>query len=461
MTFITENYLLSDEIARKLYSFAEKMPIIDYHCHLSPKEIYEDRRFANISELWLECDHYKWRLMRSAGIEEKYITGDASDKEKFFAWAKTLSLAIGNPLYEWSHLELRNYFGFEGVLDEDSAEKVWQLTSEKLKDLSARTLIRNSRVEVICTTDDVTDDLKYHRLLAKEDLGFKVYPTWRPDKVLYIEKEGWNAYIDLLEKTSGVRIDSFEKLLEALEKRMDLFAETGCRVADHGLPYIPDEDYTPEELEELFACRRRGEQLDQRRIDQFRTALLCHLMKRYHERGWAAQIHYGVIRDNSSYLLHSFGNDAGGDNIGSGGKIDDLAGFLDRLDQTDELPKIILYSLNPNDNTAIDTVIASFQRGPACSRIQHGSAWWFNDNYDGMRDQMRSLASQGYLAGFVGMLTDSRSFVSYARHEYFRRVLCGLLAEYVRQGRFPEDYGKLKKIVEGICYRNAKEYFGF
>ena len=461
MRYITENYLLQSEIAQRLYSYAKKMPIIDYHCHLSPREIYEDRHFTNISELWLECDHYKWRLMRSAGIEEKYVTGNASDKEKFFAWAKALSLAIGNPLYEWSHLELKNYFGFEGVLDEDTAEEVWQLTSEKLKDLSARTLIRNSRVEVICTTDDVTDDLYYHKKLAEEDLGFKVYPTWRPDRVLYVEKEDWNTCIDLLEKVSGIKIDSFAKLLEALDKRMDYFSETGCKVADHGLPYIPDEEYTLEELEDLFMRRRKGDVLDQKQIDQYRTALLYHLMKQYHERKWAAQIHFGVIRDNSTYLLKVFGKDAGGDNIGSGGNIDCLARFLDRLDKTDELPRIILYSLNPNDNIAIDTIIASFQRGPLRARIQHGSAWWFSDNYDGMRDQMRTLASQGYLAGFVGMLTDSRSFVSYARHEYFRRVLCGLLAEYVEQGRFPEDYDKLKKIVEDICYNNAKEYFGF
>ena len=461
MKFIDENYLLNDETAIRLYYYAKQMPIIDYHCHLSPKEIYEDRRFNNISELWLGSDHYKWRLMRSAGIEERYITGDASDKEKFLAWAKTLSLAIGNPLFEWSHLELKNYFGFDGVLDETTAEEVWDLTSEKLKEVSARSLIRSSNVKVICTTDDVTDDLWYHKEMAKEDLGFKVCPTWRPDRVLYIERADWDVCIGQLEDLSGKHIESFKDLLSVLDERIEYFAQAGCKGADQGLPHIPCETYTEEELEELFRYRRNGGRLDEKQIDQFRMALLCHMMREYHRRGWVAQIHYGVIRNNSTYLMKIFGPDAGGDNIGLSGSIDSLAGFLDELDRTGELPKLILYSLNPNDNTAIDTVIASFQRGPTRSRIQHGSAWWFSDNYDGMRDQMRSLASQGYLAGFVGMLTDSRSFISYARHEYFRRVLCGLLAEYVNAGRFPDDEQKLKKIVEDISYYNVKEYFGF
>ena len=460
-SFVTDDYLLRSDTAKKLYGYAREMPIIDYHCHLSPKEICEDRHFENITDLWLRGDHYKWRLMRAYGIDEKYITGDGSDYGKFSSWMKTLSLAIGSPLYEWSHLEMKQYFGFDGVLDENSIDEVWDLANEKLKTLSARELIRSSNVEAVCTTDDPIDDLRYHRTMADEDMGFRVYPAWRPDRILNTEKRDWADYLRVLEAVSGVSADSYEALKDALKKRMVFFHENGCRIADHGLARVPYLPLSGREVNEIFLRRKAGENLTAREAEGFRCTLLLDLFREYAALGWAAQLHYGVKRDNSSYLLKTVGGDAGGDNIGDSASVGDLADFLDALDREGNLPKTVIYSLDPNDNTAIDTVAASFQRGPVTNRIQHGSAWWFNDNYDGMRDQLRSLAAQGYLAGFVGMLTDSRSFISYTRHDYFRRVLCGFLAELVDAGRYPDEDEKLRKITEDICYHNAKKYFGF
>ena len=461
MKFISEDFLLNSKVAKQLYAYAKAMPIIDYHCHLSPKEIYEDKVFNNITELWLSGDHYKWRLMRSAGIEEKYITGDASDLDKFKMWARTLSLAIGSPLYEWSHLELKNYFGYDEILDESSYRQVWKLVNEQLKNLSARKLIKNSNVKVVCTTDDPIDDLKYHKLLAKEKLGFKVYPAWRPDKIVDIEKDTWRDYLTSLEKVSKMDIKSYEDLLKALRKRLNYFAKVNCTVADHGLANIPYYEYTDKEIEAIFKKALKGNKLDSIEVEKYKTSLLYELHKEYHKRGWVSQLHYGVKRNNNSHLFKTKGVDVGGDSNGDSGNLNDLADFLDLLDREDKLPKTIIYSLNSNDNVAIDTIMACFQRGPIKSKLQHGSAWWFNDNYTGMMEHLNSLAAQGYLAGFVGMLTDSRSFVSYARHEYFRRVLSNFIADLVDQGRFPNDEKKLKKIMENISYKNTKEYFGF
>ena len=461
MKFIKDNFLLENEISKKLYSYASKMPIIDYHCHLSPKEIYEDKVFKNITELWLSGDHYKWRLMRSAGIEEKYITGDASDLDKFKMWAKTLSLAIGSPLYEWSHMELKNYFGFDEVLDETTYLKVWKLVNEKLKKLSARKLIKNSNVKVVCTTDDPVDDLKYHKLLAKENLGFKVYPAWRPDKIVDIEKNTWKDYLLSLEKASKMDIKSYKDLLKALNKRLTYFSNVNCTVADHGLACVPYCEFTDKEIDNIFKKALKGGKLSSIEVEKYKTALLYELHKEYHKRGWVSQLHYGVKRNNNSHLFKTKGADVGGDSNGDSGNLNDLADFLDLLDREDKLPKTIIYSLNANDNVSIDTIMTCFQKGPIRSKLQHGSAWWFNDNYVGMMEHLNSLATQGYLAGFVGMLTDSRSFLSYARHEYFRRVLCKFLADLVNMGRYPKDYKKLKKIVEDISYNNTKEYFGF
>lgn len=460
-TFITDDFLLRSDTAKKLYGYAKKMPIIDYHCHLSPKEICEDKHFENITDLWLRGDHYKWRLMRAYGVDEKYITGDGSDYEKFSSWMKTLSLAIGSPLYEWSHMEMKQYFGFDGVLDENSIDEVWNLANEKLKTVSARELIRSGNVEVICTTDDPIDDLQYHRAMAEEDMGFRVYPAWRPDRILNTEKADWADYVHALENASGMQAGSYEGLKAVLKNRMEFFIVNGCRISDHGLAHVPYMPLTYEETDEIFRKRRSGGTLTEKEAEGFRSTLLLDLFREYARLGWAAQLHYGVKRDNSTYLLNRIGNDAGGDNIGDRASISSLCGFLDALDREGSLPKTVIYSLDPNDNTAIDTVAASFQRGPVTDRIQHGAAWWFNDNYDGMRDQLRSLAAQGYLAGFIGMLTDSRSFISYTRHDYFRRVLCGFIAELVDAGRYPDDEEKLKKITEDICCNNAKRYFGF
>ena len=461
MKFITDDYLLKSKTAKQLYAYASKMPIIDYHCHLSPKEIYEDKVFRNITELWLGGDHYKWRLMRSAGVDENYITGDASDLDKFKMWAKTLSLAVGSPLYEWSHLELKNYFGYDEVLDESTYRQVWKLVNEKLKDLSARKLIKNSNVKVVCTTDDPIDDLKYHKLLAKEKLGFKVYPAWRPDKAIDIEKNTWKDYISSLQEVSKTEIKSFEDLLKALRKRLNYFARNSCTVADHGLTNIPYYEYTDKEIDSIFKKALKGSVISSIETEKYKTALLYELHKEYHKRNWVSQLHYGAKRNNNSKLFHTKGADVGGDSIGDSGNLNDLADFLDLLDREDKLPKTIIYSLDPNDNVGIDTIMACFQKGPTVSKLQHGSAWWFNDNYTGMMQHLNSLAAQGYLAGFVGMLTDSRSFVSYARHEYFRRVLSNFIADLVDQGRFVNDEKKLKKIMENISYKNTKEYFGF
>ncbi len=453
---MNSDFLLSTETARNLYhDYAAGMPIIDYHCHLDPKEIYEDRRFENITQVWLGGDHYKWRLMRSAGVAERFITGDASDREKFQKWAETLSLAIGNPLYHWSHLELRNYFGYDGVLNGDTAEMVWNLCNEKLKALSARKLIMDSNVQVICTTDDPADSLEWHKKIA-EDKSFsvQVLPSFRPDKALGIEKADYPDYLNRLGE-----ITSYAQLLDVLKTRLTFFVSLGCRVSDHGLDAVPFAPATDEEVEAIFQKRLGGALPTALEAKQFKTALLLALGREYHRLGVVMQLHFGVIRDNSKRVFKALGPDAGVDSIGDAVSITDLAAFLNALDETDALPKTILYSLNPNDNAAIVSVMGAFQTGEAVSKVQHGSAWWFNDHKRGMIDQLTNLAAGGYLAGFVGMLTDSRSFLSYARHEYFRRILCDLIGTWVENGEYPNDDAALRAIVEGVCYTNARRYF--
>ena len=462
MVFYKENFLFNTATGLRLYGYVRDLPIIDYHCHLSPKEIYEDKVFENITQMWLGGDHYKWRLMRAAGVEEKYITGDANDHDKFMAWAKTLGNAIGNPLFEWSQMELRKYFGIDGFLNEASAERIWETANKRIKNLSARTLISNNRVEVICTTDDPVDDLKYHRLMAEdESMPCKVYPTWRPDKAVDIEKDAWSEYIDRLSEVSETPIESISNLKDALLKRLDHFSNHKCCVSDHGLAFVPFREVSESEAEAIFKKKRAGEKLTAEEIEGYKFFVLSFLAREYNRRDWVMQLHYGVKRDNSTRLFNALGPDAGGDSIGDSAPIGKLADFLNALDKTDELPKTIIYSLNSKDNAAIETVMACFQQGPTVSKIQHGSAWWFNDNFDGMTEQLKSLAAHGYLKGFVGMLTDSRSFLSYARHEYFRRVLVRLVAEWVDNGRYPEDEFALRELLEDICYRNAKNFFDF
>ena len=456
--FMDKDFLLSTEMAKHLYhDFAADMPIIDYHCHLDPKEICEDRQFENITQVWLGGDHYKWRLMRSAGVEERYITGDATDREKFQKWAETIGLAIGNPLYHWSHLELRKYFGYDGVLNGDTAEAVWNLCNEKLQIMSARKLIEKSKVKALCTTDDPADSLEWHKKIA-EDASFdvQVLPSFRPDKALGIEKADYLSYLKRLGE-----ITSYAQLVDVLKERLAFFVSLGCRVSDHGLDAVPFEPATDTEVEEIFRKRLNSELLTEKETKQFKTALLLSLGREYHRLGIVMQLHFGVIRDNSKRMFRALGPDAGIDSIGDAVSITDLAAFLNALDETDELPKTILYSLNPNDNAALVSVMGAFQSGEAISKVQHGSAWWFNDHKRGMIDQLSNLAAGGYLAGFVGMLTDSRSFLSYARHAYFRRILCDLIGTWVENGEYPNDDAALRTIVEGICYINAKRYFNF
>ena len=456
--FMDKDFLLSSETARQLYeAYAAPMPIIDYHCHLDPREIYEDRQFENITRVWLGGDHYKWRLMRSAGVDERFITGDADDREKFRKWAETLGLAIGNPLYHWSHLELRSYFGYEGVLNGDTAEEVWKLCNEKLRrpDMSARNLILRSRVKALCTTDDPADTLEWHQKLADEgDFPVKVLPSFRPDKALGIEKPG---YLDYLARLGAP--ESFAGLKARLTERLDFFCALGCRVSDHGMEAVPFAPAPEEEIEGIFRRRLAGQLPTPLEEKQFKTALLLHLGRAYARRGLVMQLHFGVIRDNSPRIFRALGPDAGIDSIGDAISAKDLAAFLGALDETGELPKTILYSLNPNDNAALVTVMGAFQTGEAVGKLQHGSAWWFNDHKGGMIRQLSTLAADGYLAGFVGMLTDSRSFLSYARHEYFRRILCDLIGSWVENGEYPGDPKALRTIVEGICFYNAERYF--
>ena len=462
--FMNQDFLLSTETAKHLYhDFAAAMPIIDYHCHLSPREIYEDRRFENITQVWLGGDHYKWRLMRSNGVEERCITGDASDREKFQKWAETLGIAIGNPLYHWSHLELRNYFGYQGALNGDTAEEVWKLCNEKLgsPDMSARNLIRRSNVKALCTTDDPADSLEWHKKIAGDGFEVKVYPAFRPDRAMNLEKADYPEYLRTLEAAAGETIGSFDALVSALKSRIAFFHERGCRVSDHGLESVMYAPTSREEVEAIFRKRMDGNAVSAEEGRKFKTALLLALGREYARYGWAMQLHYGVIRDNSQRVFRALGPDAGVDSIGSQASVTEMAAFLNALDETDELPKTILYSLNPNDNAAIETVMGCFQTSQAVGKLQHGSAWWFNDHKKGMTEQMTSLASEGLLANFIGMLTDSRSFLSYARHEYFRRILCDLLGKWVENGEFPDDEATLKRIVEGICCKNAERYFGF
>ncbi|MCH5196692.1 MAG: glucuronate isomerase [Oscillospiraceae bacterium] len=464
--FMDENFLLSTETAQKLFhNYAAKMPIIDYHCHINPREIAEDRQFESITQVWLGGDHYKWRLMRSAGVDEKYITGDASEREKFQKWAETLAKGIGNPLFHWSHLELQRFFGYNGVLNGDTAEEVWQLANKKLADksMSVRNLIKQSNVEVICTTDDPIDSLEWHKKIA-DDTSFdvKVYPAWRPDKAMNIEKPDFVDYIKKLEAVSGVKIATWADLKKALENRMDFFGTMGCRVSDHALEYVYFAPASDEEIEKIFAKKMSGEQVCcPECIKKFKTAFMLFMGAQCHKRNWVMQLHYGCKRDNNTPMFNKLGPDTGFDCINNYAPSSETADFLNALEMEKSLPKTIIYSLNPNDNQAIDTILGCFQSSEAVSKIQHGSAWWFNDNKVGMQEQITSLGNLGYLAGFVGMLTDSRSFLSYPRHEYFRRILCDVFGNWVENGEYPNDEKLLGEMVSDISYNNTKRYFGF
>lgn len=464
--FMDRDFLLSNETAKQLYhDYAENLPIVDYHCHIVPKEIAEDLHFENITKLWLGADHYKWRLMRANGIDESYITGNAADRDKFQKWAETLERAIGNPLYHWSHLELQRYFGYEGVLNSETAEEVWQLCNKKLAspDMSAKGLINKSNVKLLCTTDDPVDSLEYHLQLQEDkSLKAKVLPAFRPDEAMNIEKKSFIGYLNILSNASGIQVSDFNTLCAALTKRMEYFNSVGCKTADHGLEFVMYYPATEEEIEKIFQKRSTGILLTREETLQFKTALLLFLGKEYHRLKWVMQLHYGVKRDNNTRFFQKIGINTGFDCIDdSHTSSAQLADFLNALDITDQLPKTILYSLNPTDNTAIETVMGCFCDSSAVGKIQHGSAWWFNDHKPGMKEHLTSLSSESLISNFVGMLTDSRSFLSYTRHEYFRRILCDFIGNLVENGEYPKDMTTLGRIVQDISYNNSMRYFNF
>ena len=464
-SFIHENFLLNNKTAVDLYhKYAENMPIYDYHCHLSPKDIAENRKFNNITELWLEGDHYKWRALRAHGIDEKYITGDGDPKEKFAAWAKTVPYTLGNALYHWTHIELKKYFGIEELLNEESYEKIWDRCNELLQqdDYSTQEIIKRSNVKVICTTDDPTDDLHYHEQIANlPDFPVKVLPTYRPDKGLEINKETFIPFVKQLEEVTKKSFSSFDEYVQALEGRVQYFHEKGCRVADHGLSEIPYAKFEHSELDAIFQAGRNGQEVSKVDENKFKTAILMVLAKAYKERDWAMQIHFGAIRNNNTRMFKKLGPDAGFDSISDQGEVAaPLNALLDAFEQENSLPKTIVYNLNPVYNELIGTTIQNFQaESGIAGKIQFGSGWWFNDTKPGMLRQLTALADQGLLMHFVGMLTDSRSFISYSRHEYFRRILCNLIGTWVEDGEIPNDPALLQMMVENICYNNAKNYF--
>ena len=462
--FLDDDFLLTTPTARRLYQVARSMPILDYHCHLDPKEIAQDRRFENITQVWLGGDHYKWRLMRANGVDEAYITGDAPDREKFQKWAETLELAIGNPLYHWSHLELRRYFGYEGVLNGDTAQEVWELCNQKLQEpaMSARSLIANSGVTLVCTTDDPADSLEWHQQLAQDSsFPVKVLPAWRPDVAMGLERPEYLDYLQRLGQAAGVEIRTYGDLKKALLSRMAFFDKMGCRASDHALTVAVCQPASEEELERVFQKRLEGEPLTQEELAAFQTGFLRFVAGEYKRLGWVMQLHYGCRRNNNTRMFHKLGRDTGYDAVLQGAPSLEVAAFLDLLASQDALPRMVLYSLNPNDDEGLNSVIGCFQDGTPLGRIQQGSAWWFNDHKAGMVKQLTAFANGGLLGNFIGMLTDSRSFLSYPRHEYFRRILCELLGAWVENGEYPADWKALEKMVRGVCYNNAVEFFGF
>jgi len=461
--FMDKDFILQTETAQKLYhEYAAVAPIIDYHCHINPKEIAEDRKFENITQVWLGGDHYKWRFMRSCGVDEKYITGDSSDYEKFCKWAECVGKAIGNPLFHWSHLELQRYFGYNGHLNAKTADEVWNICNAKLQEdsMSVRNIIKQSNVRFIGTTDDPIDTLEWHQKIKADDsFDVVVAPSWRPDKAMNIEKPDFADYIAKLAAAADMPITTFAEEKAALAKRMEFFNENGCKVSDHALEYVMYVPATEEEIEAIFAKRMAGEAVTRDEELAFKTAFMIYMGQMCNKLDWGMQLHYGCKRDNNKLMYDKMGPDTGFDCINNYAPSAQLADFLNALIATNELPRTVIYSLNPNDNQAIGTILGCFQDSTAVAKIQQGSAWWFNDHKVGMEDQMISLANLGNLSGFVGMLTDSRSFLSYTRHEYFRRILCNLIGNWVENGEYPADFDMLGEIVSNISYYNAKNYF--
>ena len=478
--FLTENFLLQGDADVRLYhDYAQSMPIIDYHCHLPPKDIADDRRFSNITQIWLAGDHYKWRAMRAAGVDEQFITGEVSDWKKFEKWAETAPKTLRNPLYHWTHLELRRPFGITNrLLSPETAKSIWNDTNAKLQqpDFSARGIMQQMNVQLVCTTDDPVDSLEHHQKIAADDsFNIKVLPTFRPDKVIQFAAslpdggqiteqsvQMYNAYLDRLAEISGQPIQSFSDLISALKNRHDFFHENGCRLSDHGFErfeFVPLEDYRTTAAS--FQKLRSGNVIDKHEAVVLQSTILYRLGKMNAEKGWTMQLHIGVIRNNNSRFYRQIGTDAGFDSISDSRYARSLSRFFDQLDREAKLPKTIVYNLNPADNAMLATMLGNFQNGAMHGKMQFGSGWWFLDQKDGMEQQINTLSQLGLLSGFIGMLTDSRSFLSYTRHEYFRRILCNLLGQDMHDGLLPNDFGLIGKMVQDICYYNARNYFGF
>ncbi len=461
-----EDFMLDNEAARILYhQHAAGLPIIDYHCHLNPEFIAKDRQFENLGQIWLEGDHYKWRAMRTNGISEKFVTGGASYWEKFEKWAETVPYTMRNPLYHWTHLELQKAFGIDTILNPSTAREIYDACTEKLQtpEFSARGLMRKFQVEVVCTTDDPIDSLEHHISLQKEGFETKVLPTWRPDKAMAVENPtAYRAYVEKLSEVSGVSISTFSDLIQALQVRHDFFASVGCKLSDHGLEEFYAETYTQNKIDDLFNKVYGGAALTKAEIDVFKSAMMVEFARMDAAKNWVQQLHYGPIRDNNSRLFKQVGADTGFDSMGDPNVAKNMSAFLNRLDETGELPKTILYNINPKDNEMLATMIGNFQDGSVPGKIQFGSGWWFLDQKFGMQAQMNSLSALGLLSRFVGMLTDSRSFLSYPRHEYFRRIMCNLIGTDVEKGEIPaSEMEFLGQMVEGISYYNARQYFKF
>ncbi|MEM6262491.1 MAG: glucuronate isomerase [Bacteroidota bacterium] len=464
-TFIHEDFLLTTGMAKLLYhDYLRGMPIIDYHCHLSPKDLAENRQFENITEAWLEGDHYKWRAMRTHGVNERFITGSASDWEKFQQYAETVPYTLRNPLYHWTHMELNRPFGIQELLTPDTAESIYYQTQAYLQSPEGSThgILSHWQVKLIGTTDDPTDDLRYHQQLQAAESPFQLLPTFRPDKAFAIEEvETYNAYVDSLGEAAGIEINSYTTLIEALHKRAAYFHEHGCRLSDHGLEYIFGEPAPPQQAANLFSKVRSGTQLSPLEADALQSSILLELGKMYHELGWTQQFHLGALRNNNSRMMQQLGPDTGFDSIGDFPQARPLAAFLNRLDQSDQLAQTILYNLNPADNEVFATMVGNFNDGSTAGKVQWGSAWWFLDQYDGMEKQINALSNMGLIAHFVGMLTDSRSVLSYSRHDYFRRLLCNLFADDITKGRLPSDLDWIGKVLQDITFNNSNTYFNW
>ena len=463
-TFITDTFLLENTYAEELYhQYAKNQPIIDYHNHLPPAQIAANTQFENISKVWLNGDHYKWRAMRALGVNEKYITGNASDKEKFEAWGKTVPHTLRNPLYHWTHLELKRYFGIDELLNENNASAIYDNVNAQLqqKENSCRGLLKQMNVETLCTTEDPTDTLEHHQAMAKENFGIKVSTAFRPDKSILIDAQGYTDYLKELGKTANIDIQSFQDLKDALLNRIEYFDKNGCKLCDHGLNAMSFAEFTEAEINAIFKNKLSGKEISAIEAEKFKTATLLFLSETYHQFGWVQQFHLGALRNNNKRMLAQLGPDTGWDSIGDYSQAEKLSRFLNTLDGKDKLTKTILYNLNPADNEVFATMIGNFNDGSVKGKVQWGSGWWFLDQKDGMEKQMNALSNMGLISCFIGMLTDSRSFLSFPRHEYFRRVLCNLFGKEMASGELPQDMDLVGSTISNICYGNAKDYFNF